>query len=529
MNDEYILSKYLRISDEDNRYGDSQSIEGQRALLDNFIDAHPELRDARRLEFVDDGYSGTNFQRPGVQAMLEKARAGAVHCIIVKDFSRFGRNYIDVGDYLEQIFPFLRVRFISVNDGFDSDKAGGVAGDVGIAFKNLCNDYYCKDLSRKIKTGIQTKWESGQLHMPFAPYGYMKRENRLVADETTAPIVRRIFDMALNGVGMKAIAQTLNAGSLPTPARYRAETTKKKTGYNSDNIWLDGTVRKILHDIRYTGLLVQGTTRCDVVGSRRHRNLPKELWRVSPVRHEAIVSNEEFEKVQGLISSGRQTGHGERRLYPLSGKVRCGGCGHAMSRSNSDNPSYSCNYKSYYEAHACPRKGIKASVVDDTVLAALKNLFDVFAAEERKRIDRASERTAASMGLMRELQTLQRRIDGIGNEKLELYKRYGDGEIGKEEYFNLRAAADARLRKLTEQTAALEKRIRNNKAVPDAGPFVDKMRTLRFDGILTREVVDALIDRVLVYGKDRIEIIWKFSDAALAATMEREETVNATE
>ena len=141
-----------------------------------------------------------------------------------------------------------------------------------------------------------------------------------------------------------------------------------------------------------------------------------------------------------------------------------------------------------------------------TVLAALNNLFEVFARQERKRKDRASESTAASMGLMRELQALQRRMDGIGNEKLELYQRYGDGEISKEEYFDLRDVADTRLRNLTEQVAALERRIRNNVVVPDTDPLRDKMSILRFDGLLTREIADALIDRVLVYGTDRIEI-----------------------
>ena len=154
--------------------------------------------------------------------------------------------------------------------------------------------------------------------------------------------------------------------------------------------------------------------------------------------------------------------------------------------------------------------------MDDTVLAALNNLFEVFARQERRRKDRASE-SAASMRLMREFQALQRRINGIGNEKLEFYKRYGDGEISKEEYFNLRDAADTRLQSLTEQTDALEQRSHNNAVVPDADPLRDKMSVLRFDGLLTREIADALIDRVLVYGKDRIEIKWKFTDAALAA------------
>jgi len=363
MSSEYVVAKYLRISDDDGRYGESQSIEGQRALLDDYILSDPDLKKARVLEYTDDGWSGTNFNRPGVTELLAKTRSGGIQCILVKDFSRFGRSYIDVGDYLEQIFPFLRVRFVSVNDYFDSDRQECSAGDVSVAFKSLCNDYYSKDLSRKVRAGIASKWSAGKHHAAYAPYGYQKSNldnHRLVLDEKTAPVVRHIFDMALAGISATKIAMTLNDQNIITPARYKAECTGKSLGYNTDNVWTDNIIYRLLHDVRYTGLLVQGTTRCDVVGSKRHRNLPKEQWQVSPIRHEAIISEEEFERVQASGSVKRQK-YGPRIKHPLSGLVRCGGCGHLMERINTDKPSYRCRYKRYYDSCSCPQKGIKCS------------------------------------------------------------------------------------------------------------------------------------------------------------------------
>lgn len=349
-----------------------------------------------------------------------------------------------------------------------------------------------------------------------------------MVDEKTAPVVRRIFDMVLEGMRFSEIAKTLNAENISTPGRYRAEKTKKKTGYSTDNIWLDDTMRRILRDIRYTGLLVQGMTRCDVVGSRRHRNLPKEQWHVSPVQHEAIVSVEDFEKVQNCISSSQQSGRRfMRKVYPLSGKVRCGGCGHVMERRNTKNPSYHCKHKAFYESLSCPRKGVKVSVVENMVLAALKNLFEVFASERREQNRRADERMAASVGLVRELQVIQKRISVIDNEKLAIYSRYADGEIAKEEYSGLRDAADTRLHESSKQATTLEQQIKDRTAAPIDSPFQDKMKIMRFDGRLTREVADALIDRVFVYDIDHIEIKWKFTDADIMANPyagEKEET-----
>jgi len=524
MQDTMILAKYLRISDDDGRYGESQSIEGQRMLLDDFIASNPELSGAHVLEYVDDGWSGTNFNRPSVQELLIKAKNGGVHCIIVKDFSRFGRNYIDVGDYLEQIFPFLRVRFISVNDGFDSARQECSAGDVGVAFKSLCNDYYSKELSRKVRSGIVTLRESGKYHASTAPFGYTKADNdmhRIVVDPDAACTVRRIFNMALDGMRAKEIAHTLNSEKILTPGKYKLERTGRKVGYNTNNVWTDNAVRVILKDVRYTGLLVQGMTRSYRIADDRHYLVPKEQWHISPTRHEAIVSTEDYEKVQNLISSKRQPEKREREIHPLSGKVRCGGCGHALYRSSTKHPTYLCGYKAYYENLGCPRKGVKVALVEEVTLAVLKSLFSAFEVKEKSWREIENQRAVAGMERIKEIQSLQRQINGIRNEKLALYTQFSDGDIEKDDYVRLRDETETRLQELTAQVAALELLAVKKREVDVSDPFIDKLRDLRFEDSLTREIVAALIDRIVVYDKDRIEIKWKYSDAALAAVLEK--------
>lgn len=216
---------YLRISSDDDLIGDSNSIKGQRELLTSYVKKHLQSDYADVIEIVDDGYSGTSFERPGVKRLLEMVRQGKVKCIIVKDFSRFGRNYIEVGDYLEQIFPFLGVRFVSVVDNYDSSDAACYAGDIGVAFKNLIHDYYAKDISRKIRSAMKVKMEHGYFISAYAIFGYTKsagNRHKLSIDEQATSIVRYIYDLILSGKSTTQTAFLLNAEGLPTPNVYKS-------------------------------------------------------------------------------------------------------------------------------------------------------------------------------------------------------------------------------------------------------------------------------------------------------------------
>lgn len=229
MNKTFVIVLYIRISveDEESREGirdESNSVSNQRDLLRRFIEQSPEFEGVEVMELCDDGFSDTSMERPNMQKFLQKSKAKEIDCIIVKDFSRFGRDYITVSDYVDQIFPFLGIRFISINDDYDSAKMNGKASGVDIAFRNVIYSYYSKDLSLKVKSGLQTKARKGDFLSPFAPIGYRKDEkdkNRLVADRDSAGIVRRIFELAGAGMTVVEITRLFNAEKVPPPAPSR--------------------------------------------------------------------------------------------------------------------------------------------------------------------------------------------------------------------------------------------------------------------------------------------------------------------
>lgn len=258
---------YLRISNEDadmreTGKTESNSIAHQRWMLTDFIRNHPDLRDAELDELCDDGWSGKNFERPGMIELLEQVKRGKVQCIVVKDFSRFGRDYLTVGNYISRVFPFMGVRFISVNDNFDSTRPGDI-DSLDTSFKTLIYDLYSRELSQKVKAARKQRAEQGLFLSPFAPYGYVKDEkdkNRLVIDEPAAEVVRRIFQMTLDGCKSSQIAAALNREGIMTPMRYKHNMgiDRKWPCICEDNFWTDGSIGKILRDERYIGTVIFG-------------------------------------------------------------------------------------------------------------------------------------------------------------------------------------------------------------------------------------------------------------------------------
>lgn len=308
MSGQYVTALYLRISDEDNNSGEareSESISGQRLLLTDFVRGHRELSGSRIIELVDDGFSGTNFDRPGIKKLLEMAKSHQVNCIVVKDFSRFGRNYLEAGNYLEQIFPFLGIRFLSVNDHFDSFENIGAAGAIEVGFKNIIHEAYSKDLSEKIRSVRRMMAEQGKFVTAFAPYGYKKAEkskNQLLVDEECAVVVRRIFELFLSGMGSTSIACLLNNEGIPSPYMVRRQRKEKFhcTGCKKETHWTAGTVTRILSDQRYVGDAVYGKVAPKETGSKKDVRIPEENWIIVPDAHPGIVIREIFEAARSL-------------------------------------------------------------------------------------------------------------------------------------------------------------------------------------------------------------------------------------
>jgi DNA invertase Pin-like site-specific DNA recombinase len=311
----YTIAKYLRISAEDidldgcDKY-ESNSIGNQRDLLDDFITRIPEFAGCEIIEALDDGRTGTNFLRPGVQRLIELAEKGAVNCIIVKDLSRWGRNYLEVGDFLEQKFPAWGTRFISINDMYDSAKLNGATGGIDIAFRNLIYEMYSHDLSEKVRSARFSAAKQGKFMGGYGFFGYKKDptdRHKLIIDPAAAPTVERIFELALDGHTQSQIAKRLNAEGCETPqqAKTRQGARNKWRRGLSDN-WYGEQVSNILRDERYTGKLIFGKTRVKEVGKQEFDRVPREDWIVADGAIPALITQELFDKTRALFSSRSQ-------------------------------------------------------------------------------------------------------------------------------------------------------------------------------------------------------------------------------
>lgn len=307
MQDNRIDAFYLRLSLEDGdvaegNLNESCSITSQRLCVEQFLGTHPELGSDFQ-EFADDGYSGTNMERPEVQRLLRMVEQGLVKTIVVRDLSRFARNYLEAGHYLEFVFPAYGVRFISINDRYDSDDYGENPAGLDLAIRNLINEMYSKDISRKIKSAVDIKKRNGEFVYGTAPYGYKKGEkkNTIIVDDETAIIVKRMFKMASEGMTITEIALALNKEGIPTPSQYMAQYRSSKYKVYSDWTW--NSVKNIIENRIYTGDTEPFKSHVIKIGSARTKQIPRELREIIPETHEAIVSRELYYLAQTTIKS----------------------------------------------------------------------------------------------------------------------------------------------------------------------------------------------------------------------------------
>ena len=351
---------YLRISREDGDPGESESITSQREMAKAYIARHADLRFAG--EYVDDGYTGTNFERPGFRRMMEDIRAGKITCVVVKDLSRLGRNYIGTGTYLERYFPAMGLRFISINDHYDSKHQDEDTDNVLIPFKNLINDAYSRDISIKIRSQLEVKRRNGEFVGNFAAYGYQKEEgnkNHLVPDPYAAGIVRAIFDWKMEGMSCGAIAARLNENQVLSPSRYKRFCGLSYVcGFdrNEETLWNGSQVRHILKNPVYIGDLVQGKRKKLNYKLRKIVTVCEKDWVRREGMHKAVVERELFFRVQELLLLDSRIA-ASRQLPVFSGLVRCGGCGQSMVRRTSH---YKGHVYTYLHCSTC-KAGIGCS------------------------------------------------------------------------------------------------------------------------------------------------------------------------
>ena len=474
----YVIALYIRLSLEDYKY-DSMSIENQHLALNEFVSSMPESAHAEILEFIDNGYSGTNFERPKVQELIEMVRANKIDCIIVKDFSRFGRNSIETGYFIERVFPLFHTRFISINDDFDSDQHKGDTGGMDVAFKYLISEYYSRDMSIKTKSAKYAKMQRGEYQSKVCPYGYRKSaDGRMEPNPETAAVVQLIFQLAATGIGAAAVTRELFKRGIPTPGEYKATHGQQYHDVSrSRGRWSSSTVLRILEDERYIGSYVIGRRAVIEVGGTRSRRKDRDKWFIIPDHHPAIVDKELFEKVQA-VQRRFSLPTRKTREYPLKGKVYCGCCDHALSRIAQKRPFYMCRHSTADVNSRC--RDVRADVagLEEAVLLTLKKQLEV-----------------------------------LKDQKQALFERYLLGQIELDAYKSRKAVYDAEILKVKNAYAAVtaQAKLKREEQARQSNRQ-EIAHSIAAADVLTSELTDLLIEKVYVFPDNRIEIVYKVHD-----------------
>ena len=365
---------YLRLSKEEyNNEKESNSITNQRQIIDNYVKEHKEYKLVDY--YVDDGYSGTNFDRPEFQRMLEDIKNKKIDVIIIKDLSRLGRNYIETGNFVEVVFPAMGVSVISVDENYEMDSLDYYGSDY-VPLKNLFNDMYAKDISKKVRSSLIVKKHNGEFVGKLAPYGYIKDQkdkHKFLIDKNVSHIIKKIFDMILDGKSRKEVADFLNQNDILTPSEYLNINTNKDVTVMKK--WNSEMVNSILRNENYTGTLFQGKKRKLNYRVNKKINIDKENWIVTENHHEAIINKEKFDKVQDILD--RQTKvNKDGSIDILSGFLKCKCCGSNMlKRSSKGKVYYYCS--NYYRTKNCENnKSISKSILEEYIKKEL-NITEV--------------------------------------------------------------------------------------------------------------------------------------------------------
>lgn len=450
----YHAAIYVRLSKEDGDVSnavkaESNSISNQKNLIRDFLKDKEDIEVVS--ERVDDGYSGSNFERPAFKLMLEDIKKGIVDCVIVKDLSRFGCEYIDSGRYIERLFPALGVRFIAINDNYDSLNGKEQADEIIIPFKNLINDAYCRDISVKIRSHLEVKRKNGEFIGSFAPYGYQKSENdrnSLIIDPIAAGIVKDIFRMKLHGLSQDAIANRLNDMGVLSPMEYKSATgSNYQTSFKTSDkaVWSSVTVRRILENELYIGNLVQGRQTTPNHKVKKTILKPEKDWVRIEKNHEAIISDRDFSIVQRLLGMDTRISPKQSEVYPLAGLIVCADCGAAMVRKNAcaggkKYQYYVCSRNK--ETKECSNHRIAVDRLEETVLQLLRvqisNILDLKQVMEKvstipfqeldiRELEKRIEQKETEIGRCMELRNM-------------LYEDMKDGIVSKEDYMELHEA-----------------------------------------------------------------------------------------
>lgn len=537
----YDAAAYFRLSREDGDKEESDSIVNQKALIKEFLKANPDI--VLFEEKVDDGYTGVNFERPAFQEMMESIKSGKVNCVIVKDLSRFGRNYIEAGRYIEKIFPYLGVRFIAINDNIDTAKQNNSSQEMIIPFKNLINDAYCRDISIKVRSHLDIKRKRGEYIGAFAPYGYKKSEedkNQLVVDEQAAAIIKQMFKWKIEGMSGARIAVKLNELGIPTPMKYKhSKGEKYQSGFRRkvNARWEANVVNQILRNETYTGVLLQGKTSSPNYKIRNRSKKDKKDWIRCEESHEPIISKEIFQLVHGLFQEDTRVSPDEQTLHLFSGIVKCGYCKGNMTRKTVpiDDKKYIylvCMENKKSKGKACRNKdNISLPKFEKAVLAVINmHIEEVIRLEEMSQlIENIPYKGYLSEKLSQTQRDKEHELEKIREYEFGLYQDYKENILSKEDYQELKLQYKNKTSLLMKEIISLENE-KEEIAKTKAGKLEWIKEIVRHRGFqeLSRELLLQLVEEITVYSKERIEITFRFQEEFANTKKYIEETIQVT-
>ena len=518
---------YIRLSLDDNTDGESNSIVNQRQLIKEYIYSSDEFVESQTLEFVDDGYSGTNFNRPGIQQLLEAIKKGEIGCIIVKDFSRFGRNYLEVSKYIEQLFPYVGVRFIAINDAYDSKEHKGTTAEIDVPMRNMINEMYSKDISKKIKSAIQTKIKQGLISGPRIVFGYKRdnvHRNKIVIDEPAADVVRKIFQLTINGNTVFQIAERLNNEHILPPSAYRNKNGDKMKWHTTtvnewQIIWKYHTIFTILSEERYTGTYIGGIRESVKLGSNELRIKPKEKWVRIPNNHPAIITQEQFDTISKMIHKypDKKFNAKKNSHKPLYKKVKCGKCNQLLKyRGDTNIPFYMCRTARYTDEYGCMSGKIREKELYEAVTATLLTQINLFINNNQLLRMTKNKANKPNISTNNSILELNGEINKVQSDKRKLYEQYKNKEINQISYLQERETLEKELSNKITERETLSSQEQNHKNILESAERLSK-EFLKYQSSdskleLTKEIADKFIEVVNVYDPERIEVKFTFKD-----------------
>ena len=523
----YRTGGYARLSLEDSGRPGADAIEIQRNLIENYITNQPDLQ-LYRL-YCDNGQTGTDFDRPAFEQMMNDVQAGKIDCIVVKDLSRFGRNYLETGNYLERIFPLLDVRFIAINDYFDSLTAERFSDGYIIPLKNMINAAYSKDISRKVSSAFSMKRQNGEFIGSWAPYGYQKcadDHHRLEPNTETAPVVCDIFRWRAEGESYMQITRRLNGAGIPSPYRYLYLKGERRDQRCKNAVWTQTAVKRLLLNEVYLGHLVQGRNRSSLCEGKTKKEVPKEEWIIVRNTHDPLIDEEIFFTVQEMAEKTKQAQHDRLGKYDdlekspniFQGLIYCADCKHSMERHRSirgggeyQRDSYMCPTHAVYAA-ACPNKYVQETQLKEILWDTLQREIALAGNIERSMKEREKTAQAAKEVANQEINLAKQSLDRAKMIYDSLYQNYADRRITEQEYTVMKKKYRNNIEQIKGRLAELEAKKQSEPNPTAKKPWITACGKFQAETGLTEEMIHTLVERVEIGAGDRVTITLRYQD-----------------